>query len=78
MLSNVILLWDGRLDAAVSSTYLFYVVSISEGRHFICKCYVSRIVQFLQFNLKNLILFVCDDCRQCAVNKITLYVYWAT
>ena len=35
---------DGRLDDAVSIIFLFYVVSISESRHFVCKCYMSRIV----------------------------------
>ena len=59
--SNVTLLWDGWLDAAVSITFFFYVVSISESRHFVCKCYVSRIVQMLQFNSKGLILFVYGD-----------------
>ena len=52
---------DGRLDAAVSITFLLYVVSISESRHFVFKCYVSRIVRMLQFNSENLILFVCGD-----------------
>ena len=59
--SNVTLMWDGRLDAAVSSTFLLYVISISESRHFICKCCVSRIFQMMQFNSKSLILFVCGD-----------------
>ena len=60
--SKVTLLWDGRLDAAVCIIFLFYFVSISESRHFVCKCGVSRIVQILQFNLKkNLILFACGD-----------------
>ena len=61
VLSIVTLLWDGRLDATVSITVLFYVVSISESRHFVCKCCVSRIVQILQFNSKSLTLFVCGD-----------------
>ena len=52
---------DGWLDAAVSITFLFYVVSISESRHFVCKCYMSRIIRMLQFNSKSLILFVCGD-----------------
>ena len=43
---------DGRLDAAVSITFLFYVVTISESRHFVCKCYVSRIVRMLEFLIK--------------------------
>ena len=58
---SVTLLWDGWLDAAVSITFLIYVVSISESSHFVCKCYVSRIVQMLQFNSKSLIMFVCGD-----------------
>ena len=69
---------DGRLDAAVSIlsiTFLFNVVSISESRHFVCKCYVSRIVRLLLFNSKSLMLFVCGDGIACAFNKITLYVY---
>ena len=31
---SVTLIWDGWLDAALSTTFLFYVVSISESRHF--------------------------------------------
>ena len=68
---------DGRLDAAVSITFLFYVVSVSESRHFVCKCYASRIVRMLQFNSRSLILFVCGDGTACAFNKFTLYVYLA-
>ena len=68
---------DGRLDAAVSITFLFYVVSVSESRHFVCKGYVSRIVRKLQFNSKSFILFVCGDGIACAFNKITLYLYRA-
>ena len=45
----------------VSISFLFYVVSISESRHFICKCCVSRIVKMLQFNSMSLILFICGD-----------------
>ena len=65
--SNVTLLWDGRLDAAVSITFLFYAVSISECRHFVCKSYLSRIVEMLQFNSKSLNLFVCGDCMAVGV-----------
>ena len=66
------------MDAELSVTFLFYVVSVSESRHFVCKCYVSRIVQMLQFKSKSLILFVCGDGIACAFNKVTVYVYWAT
>ena len=59
--SNVTLLWDGRLHATLSITFLLYVVSISKSRHFVCKCYVSRIAKMLQFSSKSLILFVCGD-----------------
>ena len=38
---SVTLIWDGWLDAALSFfKFLFYVVSISESRHFVCKCCV--------------------------------------
>ena len=36
-------------------------MDFSERRHFVCKCYVSRIVQMLQFNSKSLTRFVCGD-----------------
>ena len=49
------------MDAAMSITFLFYVVSISESRRFVSKCYLSRIVRMLQFKSKNLTLFVCGD-----------------
>ena len=52
---------EGRLDSSVSITFLFCVVSISESRHFNCKCYLSRIVRMLQFKSKSLIVFVCGD-----------------
>ena len=41
--SGSYLIRDEWLDAAVSFLFLFYVVSISESRHFVSKCYVSRI-----------------------------------
>ena len=46
--SNVTLLWDGRLDAAVSITILLYVVSFSESRHFVCKCELFKCCNLIQ------------------------------
>ena len=38
----------------MSITFLFYIVSMSESRHFVCKCYVSRLVRMSQFKSKGL------------------------
>ena len=76
---SVTLIWNGCLGAVVSISFLFYVVSISESRHFVCKCYVSQIL-FKCCNIipRDLNSSFVAMAWQCALNKITLYVYWAT
>ena len=71
---------DGRLDAAMSIAFLFYVVSISESRHFVCKCFVSRIVQMLQLKSKSIILFVCGDIIAVgSINYVLIQLlYWTS
>ena len=72
------LIWDGWLDAVLCISFLFYV-SISESRHFVCKRYVSRSL-FKCCNIIQRALYCSFVAMswQCALNKITLYVYWAT
>ena len=73
--SNVIPLWDGRLDAAMSITFLFYVVSISERRRFVCMC--RELFKCCSLIQRALQCSFVAMAWHCAFNKITLYVYWA-
>ena len=70
---SVTLIWDRWLDVALSIPFLFYVVSISESRHFVCKCYVSRIL-FKCCNIIQSALYCSFVVMawQCVLNKITL------